>query len=146
MRLARLGRAAPLALVLALWAGPAAASTELGLGADWWVDPEGGGFQLTLALDTPLAKSLTIGGRFGVLVLTSPNEFGVPVDLRLRVKLQRLYLDFLVGPWFLFDEPDPVRAHVAFGFGLLAGNITFGLEVGWLDPSTLVGLRLAFRL
>jgi len=72
-----------LALGLALWAGPAGASTELGLGADWWVSPEGGGFQLTLALDTPLAKALTIGGRFGAMVLTSPNDFGVPVDLRV---------------------------------------------------------------
>lgn len=146
MRLARLVRAAPLALGLALWAGPAAASTELGLGADYWVAPEGGGFQLTLALDTHLAKALTIGGRFGALILTSPNEFGVPVDLRLRVRLQRFYIDGLVGPWFLFDEPDPVRAHVAFGFGLLASGFTFGLEVGWLDPSTLLGLRIAFRL
>ena len=144
MRLQRLLRSAVLGL--ALWAGPASASTELGLGADWWVEPEAGGFQLTLAVDTPLAKSLTLGGRFGVLLLTSPTEFGVPVDLRLRVKLQRLYLDFLVGPWFLFDEPDPVRAHVAFGFGLLASGITFGLEVGWLDPSTIIGLRLGFRL
>lgn len=146
MRLARLGRAAPLALGLALWAGPAAASVELGLGADYWVAPEGGGFQLTLAVDTPLARALTIGGRFGALVLTSPNQFGVPVDLRLRVRVQRVYFEGLVGPWFLFDEPDPVRAHVAFGFGLLASGVLFGLEVGWLDPSTIIGLRLAFRL
>ncbi len=146
MRLARLVRAAPLALGLTLWAGPAAASTELGLGADWWVSPEGGGFQITLALDTPLAKSLTIGGRFGALVLTSPNDFGVPLDLRLRVKLHRLYIDGLVGPWFLFGESDPVRAHVAFGFGLLTSSLTFGLEVGWLDPSAIIGLRLGFRL
>ena len=146
MRFPHLARAAPLALVLALWPAPAAASVELGLGADYWVSPESGEFQLTLAVDTPLAKSLTIGGRFGALILTSPNEFGVPVDLRLRVKLHRVYFDFLVGPWFIFDEPDPVRAHVAFGFGLLASGLTFGLEVGWLDPSSLIGLRLGFRL
>lgn len=144
MRLARLARSAPLAL--ALWAGPAAASVELGLGADYWVEPRGGEFQLTLAVDAPLARALTIGGRFGALVLTSPNQFGVPVDLRLRVRLQRVYLEGLVGPWFLFDQPSPVKAHVGFGFGLLASGLTFGLEVGWLDPSTIVGLRLAFRL
>ncbi len=146
MRLARLVGTAPLALGLALWAAPAAASVELGLGADYWVTPEDGAFQLTLAVDTPLAKALTIGGRFGAMVLTSPNEFGVPVDLRLRVKLHRIYIDGLVGPWFLFGETNPVRAHVAFGFGLLASGLTFGLEVGWLDPSTLIGLRLGFRI
>ncbi len=146
MRLAHLVRAAPLALGLALWAGPAAASVELGLGADYWVEPRGGEFQLTLGVDTHLTRALTIGGRFGALILTSPNDFGVPVDLRLRARVQRLYLDFLVGPWFLFGEPNPVRAHVAFGFGLLASGITFGLEVGWLDPSTILGLRVGFRL
>ena len=145
MRLARLVRAAPLVVGLALWAGPAAASVELGLGADYWVDPRGGAFQLTLAVETPLARALTIGGRFGALVLTSPNQFGVPVDLRLRVRVQRVYFDGLVGPWCLFGERNPVRAHVAFGFGLLAAGITFGLEVGWLDPSTLLGIRLGFR-
>lgn len=142
----RLARRALLALGLSLWAVPASASVELGLGADYWTGPQSGEFQLTLAVDTPLARHLTIGGRFGAMVLTAPNEFGVPVDFRLRVHVQRVYFEGLVGPWFLFDEPDPVRAHVAFGFGLLARGITFGLEVGWLDPSTLVGLRLAFRI
>ena len=146
MRLARLASAAPLALGLALWAAPATASVELGLGADYWVGPERGDFQLTVAVDTPLSKALTIGGRFGALILTSPNDFAVPVDLRFRVRLQRLYLDGLVGPWFLFGESSPVRAHVAFGFGVLLSGFTLGLEVGWLDPSTLLGLRLGFRI
>ncbi len=142
----RLVRFAVLALGLAVWAGPASAAVELGLGADYWVEPQSGEFQLTLAVDTPLARHLTIGGRFGAMVITAPNEFGVPVDFRFRVHVQRIYFDGLVGPWFIFDEPRPVRTHVAFGFGLLARGITFGLEVGWLDPSTLVGLRLAFRI
>ncbi len=142
----RLARSALLAVGLALWAVPASASVELGLGADYWTGPQSGEFQLTLAVDTPLARHLTIGGRFGAMVITAPNEFGVPVDFRLRVHVQRVYFEGLVGPWFLFDEPDPVRAHVAFGFGLFARGITFGLEVGYLEPSTLIGLRLAFRL
>ena len=145
MSLVRLVRAAPLALGL-LWAAPAAASVELGLGADYWVDPRGGEFQLTLAVDSWLARHLTIGGRFGALVLTQPNDFGVPVDLRLRVHVQRVYFDGLVGPWFLFGERSPVRAHVAFGFGILGPGLSFGLEVGWLDPSTLLGIRLGFRI
>jgi hypothetical protein len=146
MRFASFVRAAPLALGLALWAGPAAASVELGLGADYWIEPADGAFQLTLAADTPLARALTVGGRFGVLFLSSAPAVGVPIDLRLRVHLQRLYMEGLVGPWFLFDRPDPVRAHVAFGFGILARGVTFGVEVGWLDPSTLVGIRLGFRI
>lgn len=146
MPLSRLVLAAPLALGLWLWATPAAASTELGLGADYWVDPRGGEFQLTLAVDAPLARALTVGGRFGAMVITAPNDFGVPLDFRLRAKVQRVYLEGLVGPWILFGERSPVRAHVAFGFGILAPGLTFGFEVGWLDPSTLVGLRLAFRI
>src|SRR5574341_1793486 len=96
---ARLVRAALLALGLALWAAPAAASVDLGLGAGYSVEPRGGEFQLTLAVDAWLARHLTVGGRFGALVLTSPNEFGVPVDFRLRVRAQRIYFDGLVGPW-----------------------------------------------
>ncbi len=145
MRLAR--KVLPLlALSLSLWARPAEGSFELGLGADTWLRQDTGAFQLTLSVDTRLVRSVTLGGRFGVLLLTSPNEVGVPVDLRLRVHLQRLYIDALVGPWFLFDEPEPVRAHVGFGFGLSTRNLLFGIEVGYLRPSTILGLRLAFRL
>lgn len=137
----------PLAtLALLLWGRPAGAAVELGLGADYWTAPQRGEFQLTLAADTALARHIAVGGRFGALLTSGPSGVGVPIDLRLRVRIQRLYLEGLVGPWILFDEPDPVRIHVAFGFGLASGGLLFGLEVGYLDPSALVGLRLAFRL
>ena len=46
----------------------------------------------------------------------------------------------------IFGDHSDVMAVRQTGFGLLASGLTFGLEVGWLDPSTLVGLRLGFRL
>lgn len=133
------------ALAAALLARPAEASVQLGLGADYWFDPELGALQLTLAADTPLARRATIGGRFGVVVTSGPNEVGVPIDLRLRIRGRRLYFDGLVGPWIFFDG-DALRIHAALGFGILSGSMSFGLEVGWLDPTATAGVRLAFRL
>lgn len=146
MRIARPVLTASCLLGLALWSRPATAAVQLGLGADYWFEPERGEFQLTLAVDTPLLRHLALGGRFGAALFTSPDRVAVPIDLRLRVRLQGLYLEGLVGPWILFDEPDPVRAHAAFGFGLAAAGVQLGVEVGYLHPSTLAGLRLAFRI
>ena len=58
----------------------------------------------------------------------------------------RLYAEGLVGPWILFDDDDHVRLHAAFGFGLLTRSLSFGLEVGWLDPTSMIGVRVAFPL
>jgi hypothetical protein len=137
----------PLAAALLLAAlgaaGPAAAATSLGLGADVWLDPGVGAFQLTLAGDTPLARHVTLGGRVGLLLHTEPTRFGVPLDLRLRLRFDRVYLDGLVGPWLLVDEGDAVRFHGGIGFGLQGHGYTFGLEVGWLDRRSMLGVRLA---
>jgi hypothetical protein len=127
-------------------ARPAAASTSLGLGADYLVDPSSGELQLTLAADTQLVRHATIGVRFGAAFLNDPNRFGVPVDARLRISGSRLYAEGLVGPWLVFDSGDTVRMHAAFGFGLLTKSLSFGVEVGWLDPTSMIGLRLAFRI
>jgi hypothetical protein len=141
-------RPALAAAVLALLAGarPAAASTSLGLGADWLVDPERGALQLTLAADTRLARRVALGVRFGALGLGDPSRFGAIADGRLRIRGARLYAEGLVGPWLLFDDDDHVRLHAAFGFGLLARSLSFGLEVGWLDPTSMIGVRVAFPL
>jgi hypothetical protein len=133
-----------LCLGMCLLAGSARASTALGIGADYWVD-QGGAFELTLAADTHLARRLTLGGRFGVMMATGPNNVGAPIDLRLRLRVQRVYVEGLAGPWIIF-RPDPLRAHAAFGFGLAASEVQLGLEVGWLDPGPLIGLRLGFPL
>lgn len=137
----------PLAVAAVLLAcPPASAAVKLGLGADYWA-PGGGVFELTLGIDTPLARHVHIGGRFGALVATSPNTFGVPLDLELRILFGRgrVYAEGLLGPWIFFSG-DPVRAHVAFGFGLQSGSLSFGLEVGYLTPSPIAGLKLAFRI
>lgn len=127
-------------------ARPAAAGTALGLGADWLVDPESGELQLTLAADTRIARHVTVGARFGAMYLSDPDRVGVPIDGRLRIRSGRLYAEGLVGPWIVFDDDDTLRLHAAFGFGLLARSLSFGFEVGWMDPTAMIGVRVAFPL
>ncbi len=143
-----LARAVLAAATLAALAAarPAAAATSLGLGADYLVDPQSGELQLTLAADTRLVRHATLGVRFGARWLSDPGRFGVPIDGRLRSRGDRLYAEGLVGPWLVFDSGDTVRLHAAFGFGLLTKSFTFGVEVGWMDPTSIVGVRLAFPL
>lgn len=135
-----------LVLTAVAWAAPARAGVALGLGADAVVDPGVGEFQLTLATETPLARSVTLGARFGALFMTEPTRVGVPLDLRLRGRFGRVYLDGLVGPWLVFKDGDVLRFHGAVGFGLLTRSYSFGLEVGVLDQSALIGVRLALPL
>lgn len=136
------------AAALAALAVPSLASAHaaLGLGADWIVDPEQGELQLTLAVDTPLARHVTLGARFGGMWLPDPDRFGVPIDARLRIRAGRVYAEGLLGPWIVFDDADSLRLHAAFGFGVLTRTLSFGFEVGWLDPSSMVGVRVAFPL
>jgi hypothetical protein len=133
--------AAALALV---WSRPAAASVALGLGADYLVDPSQGAFQLTLAADTPLARHLSVGARFGAMLVSGPSRLGVPIDARLRIHMERVYLEGLVGPWIVTKEDPAVRFHGAVGFGVVSRGLQLGLEVGYLDPSAMIGVRLAF--
>ena len=125
---------------------PASAHAEIGLGADWIVDPHDGELQLTLGVDTRLARNVTLGARFGGMWLPDPERFGVPIDGRLRIRSGRVYAEGLVGPWIVFDDHDPVRLHAAFGFGVLTRVLSFGFELGWFDPSAIVGVRVAFPL
>lgn len=118
----------------------------LGLGADWLVDPEDGELQLTLAADTPIARGLSVGARFGAMYLAGPDRVGVPVDGRLRLRGARLYAEGLVGPWVVFGSGDNLRLHAAFGFGILTPVLSFGFEVGWLDPTSMIGVRVAFPI
>jgi hypothetical protein len=131
---------------LALPRPAAAARVALGLGADWLVDPEDGELQLTLAAETRLARHATLAVRFGGMYLAEPDRFGVPIDGRLRIRGGGLYAEGLVGPWIVFDDDDSLRLHAAFGFGLLTRSLSFGLEIGWLDPTSMIGVRVAFPL
>lgn len=125
---------------------PAAARTALGLGADYLTDPEDGALQLTLAVESRLARHATLGLRFGGMYLAEPDRFGAPIDGRLRLRGGGVYADFLVGPWIVFDDDDALRLHAAFGFGLLTRSLSFGIEIGWLDPTSMIGVRVAFPL
>jgi hypothetical protein len=134
------------AFALLALARPAQAGAALGVGADWLTDPKAGEFQLTVAADTALARRITLGARFGMMYLGDGDYVGAPIDARLRVRTGRLYAEGLVGPWIVFGGQDAVRFHAAFGFGLYSRSLTFGFEVGWLDPTPLVGVRIAFPL
>jgi hypothetical protein len=137
---------AAVAVAAALWSRPAAAANvQLGVGADYWFDPEVGAFELTLAIDTPIAKKVTLGGRFGLLLTSGPNDVAVPIDLRLRIRADRFYFEGLVGPYIFFTD-EWLRAHAALGFGIVTGSLSFGIEAGYLHPSAIAGVRLAFRL
>ncbi len=137
---------AVLTLALLVDARPAAAGTAIGLGADWITEPDAGALQLTLAFDRGLARNVTLGGRVGALIATDGIGPAVPLDLRLRFRVDRIYLDGLVGPWFFFDEgSDNVRLHAAIGFGVVQrGGLQLGLEVGYVDPSAMIGVRVAW--
>jgi hypothetical protein len=134
------------ALALLAFARPAHAGAALGVGADWLTEPRAGEFQLTVAADTALARRLTLGARFGMMYFGDGQYVGAPIDLRLRVRTGRLYAEGLAGTWIVFGGTDTVRLHGAFGFGLYSRSLTFGFEVGWVDPTPLVGVRIAFPL
>jgi len=123
-----------------------ASTVRLGLGAHHWQD-HGGLFQLNLGVETPLVSTASVGLRFGALVASRSETFGVPLDVVLRATFARrqFYVEGMGGPWILFKD-DPVHAHAAFGFGVQGAQVSLGLEVGYLEPSAMVGLRLAYRL
>jgi hypothetical protein len=124
---------------------PAQASVSLGLGADW-IEGGNNDFNLTLGADAYLARNISLGGRAGVAFFDDAHHVGIPIDLELKVHVQRIYFAGLVGPWLLLDAGDHVHVHGAFGFGLESGRLALGLEVGKLSRATLIGVRLAFRL
>jgi hypothetical protein len=125
---------------------PSFADTRLGLGADYLTDNRGI-FELTLSADTPLARSIAVGGRVGAMLVSGAPVVGAPIDAFLRLYLGRVYVDGLVGPWLFFSGPDSVRLHGGLGFGLLTRRMSFGMEVGGLSAGgALIGVRLAFRI
>lgn len=134
------------AFALLVLARPAHAGAALGLGADWLVDPAEGELQLTVAADTRLVRHVTLGVRFGMMYFGDTQYVGAPIDGRLRLRVGRIYAEGLVGPWFVFGGRDTVRLHGAFGFGVHTRSLAFGFEVGWVDPTPLIGFRVTFPL
>lgn len=141
------GNSLTLAAAALLLACPAAAGTQLRLGADYLLDGGPGLFSLALGLDTPLANRVSLGGRFGALLTSAPTSAGAPIDLVLRARFDRAYLDAMLGPWIFFTG-DTLRAHAAVGFGLVTrSGLEFGLEVGSLNFSrAMLGARLGVRI
>jgi hypothetical protein len=135
-----------LIVTLALAARPALALLpEVGLGADWIVDDNAGSFMGTLALDGHVVPNLTIGARFGAAILSNPSRFALPVDARLRFRFRRVYVEGLIGPWLVSKGDKHLRLHAGVGGGLvLAKTVSLGVELGYLDPSSMIGARIAF--
>jgi len=142
---ARLGLSVLSLLAFLALARPAEASVTLGLGADW-LEGGTGELNLTLGADSFLARNISLGGRAGAAFFDNSHNVGIPIDLSLKVHIERIYFQGLVGPWILLDSNNLFQFHGAFGFGLESGSILFGAEVGRLSHATMLGLRLGFRL
>ena len=123
-----------------------AAAIRLGLGADYWVD-ESAAFNFTLGVEGRIVGALSVGARFGAVLITDGNDLGIPLDVYLRANIanNRVYIEGLVGPWIVFGRGDEFRAHAAFGFGLQGKAASIGLEVGYLDPNPIIGLKLGYK-
>ena len=133
------------ALALAL---PARASPlSLRLGADALLNGGPGIFSLGLGVESALGRRVSVGARFGGLITTSPTSGGVPLDVFLRIRVSRAYFEGVGGPWIIFTGSDTVRGHAAVGLGLLARDLEFGAEIGFVSPDrTQLGLRIGLRL
>jgi hypothetical protein len=129
---------------MGLMPSTAAASIRLGFGADYWFTGTSE-FNFTATPTLSLTPGVSLGGRFGMLLVGSPATAGVPLDLQLRISIQQLYLEGSFGPWILFAD-HPFHTHGAFGFGLQTGIVSLGVEAGWLDPNALLGIRLGLSL
>lgn len=123
-----------------------AAAVRLALGADYWID-ESPAFSFLLGVEGQLAGPISVGARFGASLLTDGNDVGIPLDLVIRANIAsaKVYVEGLVGPWIVIDRGDALRAHAAFGFGLQGKAASIGIEVGYLDPRAIIGLRLAYK-
>jgi hypothetical protein len=127
---------------------PARASPlSLRLGGDALLNGGPGVFSLGLAVESGLGRRVSVGARFGGMITTSPTSGGIPLDVFLRIRVNRAYIEGVGGPWIFFSNGDVVRGHVAVGLGLLARDLEFGAEVGFVSPDwTQLGLRIGLRL
>ncbi|MCP3104027.1 hypothetical protein LZ198_34650 [Myxococcus sp. K15C18031901] len=123
-----------------------AANVRLGLGADYWID-ESAAFNFTLAVEGKIAGPIFVGARFGASLITDGNDLGIPLDLLIRANIAsaRVYVEAMAGPWIVLDRGDALRAHAAFGFGLQGKAASIGVEVGYLDPNPIIGLKFGYR-
>lgn len=122
-----------------------AANVRVGLGANYWID-QSATFDFTLGVEGHVAGPVFAGARFGAMLVTDGNDIGIPLDVYLRANIARsVYIEGLVGPWLVFDRGDALRAHGAFGFGLQGRSASIGIEVGYLDPDPIIGLKFGYK-
>ena len=90
-----------------------AATVRAGLGADYWID-QSAAFNFTLGVEGRITGPLSVGARFGAVLITDGNDVGVPLDLYLRANVARsVYIEGMAGPWIVFGRGDEFRAHAA---------------------------------
>jgi hypothetical protein len=136
-------------LVLALGAVPSTASAveiRLGLGAHYWFE-RAGLFDLSLGVNGRIVGPLYVGGRVGAAITSAGPNAVIPIDLVIGVVVVEglLYIEGVGGPWIAIDTGDTLRGHGALGFGFMRGMFWVGLEVGYLEPDAILGLRLGLR-
>ncbi|NMO20803.1 hypothetical protein HPC49_26495 [Pyxidicoccus fallax] len=135
-------------LALGLFFAPTtseAAAVRAELGADYWID-QSAAFSFMLGVEGRIVGSLSAGARFGATLITDGNDVGIPLDVYLRANVARsVYIEALAGPWLVFGRGDEFRAHAAFGFGLQGKAASIGIEVGYLEPEPVLGLRLGYK-
>ena len=138
----RLLAASIIALGLSLARPAEATRVRLGLGANYWFVEEAV-FDLTLGFTVPIVDRLSVGGRLGFGFVTGGNTVGLPIDLVVRFAPSRFYIEGVAGPWVFF-EGDHLAGHAALGLGIVAGNWSFGAEVGYLEPRAILGAKIAY--
>lgn len=117
---------------------------ELGAGGGAWFTTTGI-FNVNLGVRHAFTRHLGIGFRTGVLLTTDGPAVGTPLDLSFRVSVRPVYFDLVGGPTFIFNQGQVLRGHVAFGFGGYLGPVTLGVEVGYLTPTAILRLILAYQ-
>lgn len=150
-------------LLGALTTGDADAHAELrlGVGADFWAD-RGPYYSLRgnwtdgrnqflidvhLSIDGEVNEFLSLGARTGFFLAVPSITPGVPLDFEVRITpIRKLYIEALVGPWLLIDDPAPIRLHASFGFGYRGRGFQIGLEASYLAPSPMLGVRIGFPI
>src|SRR5438045_9006285 len=128
------------ALALALPAR-AVSPLSLRLGADALLNGGPGGFSLGLGVESALGRRVSVGARFGGLITTSPTSGGVPLDVFLRIRVSRAYIEGVGGPWIIFTGGDTFSGHAAVGLGLLARARELGAESGFVRSDRTVLAR-----
>ena len=138
----------PLILSVVLLAAGSASAVGVsieGAGGLWFnTTPQ---FQVTLGVHQALGEHVRIGLRSGV-VLNLPGgapQVAIPIDVGLRIRIHRVFLEPLGGPWFILGDPWFLRAHAGMAIGFLFSSFDISVEGGWLQPSALLVARFSYH-